>query len=104
MQNGIIYTSDAPSIFERAGVRPGARLNVRFGDAGGYPRSFTGTVEEVYPMWALVMTDAGYYTTIHFSHLVSRGCVSIRVLSGYSDNQRKQVMGTSGFAREGALA
>lgn len=46
-------------------IKPGSRVAVSYRDTGLYPKTFIGTVEKVYPKFAVVRTTGGYRTTVH---------------------------------------
>lgn len=58
--------------FWHFGICADVRVTAKYHDSGLYPKQFTGVVETVYPRFALVRTDGGYYTTIHLADLICR--------------------------------
>jgi len=61
-----------PKTFADFGIWSGMSVTVRHHDSGLYPKTFTGMVETLYPNYALVRTDSGYYTTIHITDVACR--------------------------------
>lgn len=49
----------------------GVRVTAKYNQKGGYyPKEFKGQVEAVYPVFAVIRTNAGYRVTIHLSDLI----------------------------------
>jgi hypothetical protein len=69
-------------IFEAAGIIPGTYIQVVYAAKGYYPPRFSGVVEKIYPLFAVVrVVPGGYRACIHLRDITT-GVIKVGVTGG----------------------